>query len=145
MRPAVLLLVLAAGAAPPAAAEEKIGQRTASPEAILAEATPESADSLDAAIAAAAAHPLGSLANPVRVGGPAGALDYLARLRCADGAPPRVGAHAPGGVGAYGSLVELYPLDCGRAAPGRVGLHFDYYFEERPETGAPAGFRLAAR
>ena len=40
---------------------------------------------IEQAIAAAAAHPLGTLANPIRVAGPEGERVYLARLRCADG------------------------------------------------------------
>ena len=38
-----------------------------------------------ALVAAAEAHPLGSLENPVRVGGPDGERAYLARLRCTNG------------------------------------------------------------
>src|SRR3546814_2250925 len=58
---------------------------------------------LEAAAAAANTHPLGTLQNPVRVGGPDGEQAYIARLRCADGSTPAIGAKAPGGVGAFRS------------------------------------------
>jgi hypothetical protein len=140
-----LLMGIAALAGPAgAAAQGKLGQRTTSPEQILSETEAGDSDSeLDQAIAAAAAHPLGSLANPVRAGGPEGAQAWLARLRCADGRAPQLGPPSPGGVGAYGTVVERYFLDCGRAAPGRVELLVDLYHEEHPETGAPAGFTIA--
>ena len=59
----------------------------------MSPASPE--EEMRALVAAADAHPLGTLENPVRVGGPDGERAYLARLRCADGAgaqdrrPPR--------------------------------------------------------
>ena len=37
---------------------------------------------IEQAIAAAGAHPLGTVENPIRVGGPEGERTYLARLRC---------------------------------------------------------------
>ena len=93
---------------------------------------------IEQAIAAAAAHPLGTLANPIRVAGPEGERVYLARLRCADGRAPAIGVKTAGGVGAYGSLV-----DCGAAAPGKVSLVLDKYHEEHPEQSVPAGFQAA--
>ncbi|HYE26630.1 MAG TPA: hypothetical protein VEA61_00105 [Allosphingosinicella sp.] len=139
------ILFAAVLAAAPAAAQ-KLGARTASPQQVLGEMAP--ADPLAEAeriAAAAAAHPLGTLENPVRVGGPHGARAYIARLRCADGSRPRIGARGSGGVGPYGTLTELYPLDCGASAPGRVALAFDFYHEEHVEVRAPAGFALDAR
>jgi hypothetical protein len=117
-------LTLLAG---PAAADD-LGKRSAQPERLfsgIGEGTSDAA--LEAAVAAAAAFPLGSLQNPVRVGGPEGELAYVARLRCADGSPPKLGPKRPGGVGAFGSLVEAFPLDCGVAAPGRLDLIIDMY------------------
>jgi hypothetical protein len=93
--------------------------------------------------AAAAAFPLGTEKNPVRVGGPEGARAYISRLRCADGSSPRVGPRSPGGVGAYGTLTERYPLDCGGSAPGRVAIAFDLYHEEHVETRPAPGFTTA--
>lgn len=139
------MLLAAALAASPAAAQ-KPGGRTATPQQVLGEMAPsDPVAEAERIAAAAAAHPLGSLENPVRVGGPEGARAYLARLRCADGSRPRVGARSTGGIGAYGTLTERYPLDCGAAAPGRVDLAFDLYHEEHVETRAPAGFALDAR
>ena len=144
MRIITTLLATALAAAP--AAAQKPGDRTATPQQVLGEMAP--ADPLAEAeqiAAAAAAHPLGSLENPVRVGGPQGARAYIARLRCADGSRPQVGPRSTGGVGAYGTLTERYPLDCGGAAPGRVAVAFDFYHAEHVETRAPAGFALDAR
>jgi len=95
------------------------------------------------AIAAANAHPLGTSANPIRVGGPEAAQAYFAASRCADGKPPRIGSPREGGVGAFGSVLQRYTLDCGVAAPGKIDLNVDLYQEEHAETRAPAGFQLA--
>jgi hypothetical protein len=143
--PFLPVLLAAALAAAPAAAQ-KPGARTATPQQVLGEMAP--ADPMAEAeqiAAAAAAHPLGSVENPVRVGGPQGARAYIARLRCADGSRPQVGARSPGGIGAYGTLTERYPLDCGAAAPGRVALAFDFYHEEHVETQPAPGFALDSR
>lgn len=138
-------LLIAALAAEPAAAQ-KLGDRTATPQQVLGEMAPtDPMAEAEQIAAAAAAHPLGSVENPVRVGGPQGARAYIARLRCADGSRPQVGARSTGAVGAYGTLTERYPLDCGAAAPGRIALAFDFYHEEHVETRAPAGFALGAR
>jgi len=129
------ILVLAA----PAAAQE-LGERTQRPEAMLSSlGVAPGQDDLREAIAAAQAHPLGSIENPVRVGGPPGARAYIARLRCADGSAPQVGPRADAGVGAFGSVVIAYPLACGGTTSRII---FDIYHEEHVETGAPAGFSL---
>jgi hypothetical protein len=136
-------LIAAAQAAPPAG---KIGARNAPPETLFAGIGEGSSDAeLERLVAAAAAHPLGTLANPVRVGGPEGARAYLGRLRCADGSAPKVGARADGGVGAYGTVTERFALDCGGAAPGRVDVILDVYHEEHKEARAPTGLRIEAR
>ena len=136
-------LIAAAQAAPPAG---KIGARNAAPEELFAGIGEGTSDAeLERAVAAAAAHPLGSLANPVRVGGPEGARAYIARLRCADGSALKVAARGEGGVGAYGTVTERYSLDCDRAAPGRVDVILDVYHEEHKEDRAPAGFQIKAR
>ena len=140
-----IVLVAAAilAAAPAAAADPKPGDRTMSPEQMLREMglAPDQED-IRAAIEAAAAHPLGTADNPVRVGGPEGERAYIARLRCADGSAPQVGERGSAGVGAFGTIVDVYPLDCGAAAPGRFDLVMDMYHEEHRETGAPAGFTI---
>jgi hypothetical protein len=129
------LLIIAA----PAFAQE-LGARTTSPEAMVAQmsrTSPE--DEMRALVAAAEVHPLGTLENPIRVGGPEGEHAYLGRLRCPDGAMPRVGARGDAGVGAFGSVVAAYEVACGAAAARIV---FDMYHEEHVETRAPAGFTL---
>ena len=139
------LILAAALIAAPAAAQE-LGERTRSPESMLAElGLAPDADDLDEAIAAAAAHPLGTAHNPVRVGGPEGERAYIARLRCADGSAPRIGPRGNAGVGAFGTIVDAYPLDCGAAAPGQVTLVMDMYHSEHREDRAPPGFTLSPR
>lgn len=128
--------------ASPAMAQD-LGARTADPQSHLpASGLAPGEDDLAAAITAAEAHPLGSLENPIRVAGPDGERTYLFRLRCADGAVPRIGARADGGVDAYGTLASVYPATC---AAGTVQLHFDMYQEEHVENRAPAGFTIVAR
>lgn len=136
------LLLTAALIATPAAAQPP-RQQSPAPRDVLAAVGQGNTDAaLAEAIAQAGAHPLGTLANPIRVAGPEGERAYLARLLCADGRAPAIGPAAPAGVGAYGSLVEAHPLDCGAAAPGKVSLVVDRYHEENPETRAPAGFQV---
>lgn len=143
MRIALALAAAALLAAAPAAAQPKPGDRTISPEQMLREmGLAPGQDDLAEALAAAAAHPLGTRENPVRVGGPEGERAYIARLRCGDGTAPRVGQRANAGVGAFGTIVDVYSLDCGSAAPGRFELVMDMYHAEHRETRAPAGFTL---
>ena len=92
------------------------------------------------AIAAANAFPLGTLQNPIRVGGPNGARRYIAQLRCADGSTPSVGREIPGSVGVFGTLTTTFPLTCRSGAP--VPLVFDLYQEEYSETRPAPGFSL---
>ncbi len=121
-----------------------IGQRTTAPQQML-QGLAAGMSEEEAAIAAAQDRPLGTMENPVRVGGPEGEQAYLARLRCGDGSAPRIGAPAAMGAGAFGSLVDGYALDCGSAAPGRVTLVMDKYHEEHREDRAPAGFVILPR
>lgn len=147
MRKSLFLLVAATAAlsAAPATAQ-KLGQRTAPPEKSMAGIGEGSSDAEVAReLAAAAAFPLGTAQNPIRVAGPEGERAYLGRLRCGDGAMPRVGAQGPGGTGAFGNVLDLAPVDCGAAAPGHADLLIDVYQEEHPEEEPPPGFRLAPR
>ncbi len=138
MRLTLSLACLAAMAAP--AVAQELGDRTAAPQSHLpAAGLAPGQDDLSEAIAAAAAHPLGTLANPVRVGGPEGERAYLARLRCADGARPRIGSRSEGEVDAFGTIAGAYELGCG-AATARI--YFDMYHEEHVENRAPAGFDI---
>lgn len=139
MRLLPILLVAALAAATPASAQ-RLGARTNSPEAMVAQLNPASPEEeMRALVAAADAHPLGSIENPIRVGGPEGERAYLGRLRCADGAAPRIGGRSGAGVGAFGSVVAAYPLNCSATS---ARLVFDMYHEEHVETRAPAGFTL---
>lgn len=143
---AFVLIGLAAGAASPAAAADKLGARTATPEQLLAELGLGVSDAeLERAIAAAAAHPLGTSENPVRVGGPDGERAYIARLRCADGSTPKSRREGSAGVGAFGTIVDLYRLDCGAAAPGTTELVIDMYHSEHREDRAPPEFTIEPR
>ncbi len=137
------LLALAAIAVAATASAKPPREESPAPRDILATVGSGNSDAeLQQAIAAAAAHPLGSAENPIRVAGPEGTRAYMQRLRCADGSAPKIGTKAEGGVGGYGSVLALYPIDCGVAAPGKVELRVDIYHEEHVETRAPAGFRL---
>lgn len=140
-----MLTILLAALLASQPATPPVGERTRTPEAMLAEMglAPDQ-DDLAVSIQAAAAHPLGSRENPVRVGGPDGERFYIARLRCADGNAPRVGQRGNMGIGAFGTIVDGYPLDCGAAAPGRVTLILDMYHSEHREGRAPPGFTLVA-
>ena len=144
MRIVISLAAIALLAAP--AAAQKLGARTASPDQVLEQAAPlDPLAEAEQIAAAAAAHPLGTAQNPVRVGGPEGARAYIGRLRCADGSRPQVGPRSTSGVGAYGTLTERYPLDCGGSAPGRVALAFDFYHQEHVENRPAAGFAIVPR
>jgi hypothetical protein len=139
-----LFLVLAAASLPATASAKPPREQSPAPRDILADVGSGNSDAeLQRTIAAAAAHPLGSAENPIRVAGPEGAQAYLSRLKCSDGSAPRIGAKGQGGVGAYGSIVDLYPVDCGAAAPGKRDLRVDIYHEENVESRAPAGFRFS--
>ena len=79
-------------AAPAAAQQPRLGARTTSPEAMVAQMNPASPEEeMRALVAAADAHPLGTLENPVRVGGPGGraCLSRPAALRRRRRAPDR--------------------------------------------------------
>lgn len=126
----------------PAAAQE-LGERTVDPAVLLQALSPGDPQAEIAALAEqAAAHPLGSVENPVRVGGPQGANAYFARLRCPGGGVPVVGERTEAGVGPYGSIVYAFPLACPGAAEAAVVV--DLYHAEHSETHAPAGFTIGS-
>jgi hypothetical protein len=148
MRHPVLALLLVPFLASAAAAqqgaqqppERGLGAATATPEEILHEMDPQAAEQeMQRLIAAAAAFPLGSIDNPIRVGGPDGAAAYLARLRCTDGSTPRIGQPGEGGVGAFGTVTTAWPAACGGTSRLVV---FDLYHEGHTEDRAAAGFAL---
>lgn len=140
MRILIALFLSAVLAAAPATAQ-RLGARTTSPEQMIAQMDqngPE--EELRRLVAEAERHPLGSLENPVRVGGPEGEHAYLGRLRCPDGAVPTAGPRSVAGIGAFGSVVAAFEVTCGAE---RRRIVFDMYHEEHVETRAPAGFALA--
>ena len=95
--PAAVVLLAVALLAVPAHAQ-RLGARTVSAEAMVAQLSPGSPEEEMQALAAAAdAHPLGSLENPIRVGGPEGERAYLSRLRCSGGSTPQIGGRGDGG------------------------------------------------
>jgi hypothetical protein len=139
-----ILSILAAAAllAVPAAAQ-KLGARTSSPDQVLGqEAALDPLAETEQIAAAAAARPLGSLENPIRVGGPEGARAYIGRLRCANESRPVVASRSAAGIGPYGTITERYVLTCGDVAPGRADLYFDFYHEEHVERRAAANFGI---
>lgn len=140
----LILLAVAFTATSAAAQQQPPRKESPAPRELLEAIGSGNSDAaLAQAIAAASAFPLGTLQNPIRVGGPEGERAYLARLRCADGRAPGIGTRSAAGIGAYGSLVDAYPIDCRAAAPGKVSLVLDKYHEEHQEQGAPAGFQIA--
>jgi hypothetical protein len=142
--PKIPALLAAALIAAPAQALAPPREESPAPrEVVEAFGSGNSDEAIAQAIAAANAYPLGTLENPIRAEGPEGQQAYLSRLRCADGSMPKIGPKGPGGVGAYGTIVESVPVDCGAAAPGRVALIMDLYHAENVETRPPAGFAVA--
>lgn len=140
MRVSPLVATLMACISVPADAQQ-LGARTTSPQDMAAQLGRGAPDEeMRVLVAAADRHPLGTLENPIRVGGPEGEHAYLGRLRCASGAVPTVGARSSAGIGAFGSLVAAYDLTCSGT---RHRLVFDMYHEEHVETRAPADFTLA--
>jgi len=143
MRALAFALPLALLGAPVAAqqpAQPALGARTQSPEVLfqgMSNETPE--QEMARMIAAAAPYPLGTIENPVRVGGPEGERAYLARLTCEGGAPLRVGTRSDAGQGAFGTVASAYAVACGGTTRRIV---FDMYHAEHVENRAPAGFAI---
>ena len=132
------LALLAFAAQAPA---QDVGGRTRSPSSLLGDVRlAPGQDDMVEALAAAAAFPLGSRENPVRVGGPAGQQAYLARLRCADGSAPAIGPRGDAGVGGFGTIVHQFPVRCAGAAA--LNVIMDMYHEEHREDRAPPGLQL---
>jgi len=147
MRPYLTALTAALVLLPAAASAMKPPRQESPPPKELLRAPGMADDDAEIAraIAEADRHPLGSMLNPVRVGGPEGERAYIARLRCADGAGPKIGRRGSAGVGAFGTIVDVYPLDCGAAAPGKLDLVMDMYHSEHEEKRAPSGFLIGQR
>lgn len=141
MRKTVLLLAAGLLAGAPAFAVPPREESPAPRENLEAFGQGSSDEELARVIAEAAAHPLGTLQNPIRTGGPEGAHAYLTRLRCPGGSTPVISPRAPGGVGAFGSVTDLHAIACGAGGP-RADLIFDLYHDGHVENRAPAGFTI---
>lgn len=99
-------------------------------------------EALEAALAKAAAHPLGSQENPVRAHMPQGQRAYLNRLRCSDISRPEFYREGSVGVGPYGNIVDLYVVTCESAEPSKTRIFMDMYHEGYAEREAVAGFGI---
>jgi hypothetical protein len=97
---------------------------------------------LERALQAAAAHPFGSLENPVRAAMPQGQRAYLARLRCSNGQAPRFNRSGNAGAGVYGNIIDRYDVSCGESAPGNVTNFMDMYHRGHVEERAVPGFTI---
>ncbi len=101
---------------------------------------------LQARIRKAAAHPLGSRENPVRVNMPPGQRAYLDRLRCSNGARPAYGRVGNFGPGIYGSIIDGYRVICpDGGAPAESMIYMDMYHPEHYETAPVPGFTITGR
>ena len=96
------------------------------------------------AIEAAAAHPLGSEKNPVRVNMPGGERGYLDRLRCADGQAPKYDRSGSTGIGPFGNILDLYAVNCPGSTPAESSVYMDMYFADHVEPAAVPGFTITA-
>lgn len=143
MRTLLFAAMLLAAAVPAHAQQPPREQSPAPREMLEAFGSGSSDEEVARAIAAAAAYPLGTLQNPVRVGGPQGADAYLVRLRCSDGSAPQIGPGSDGGAGAFGSITRVHSVTCRTGSPGRTELAFDLYHEGHVESRPPAGFTIA--
>jgi len=141
MRNILLLAAMFSISLPAQATKPPREESPASKEALNAFGSGNSDEEMAAAIAAANAHPLGTLDNPIRAEGPEGSYAYLARLRCADGSPIALGTKTTGAVDVFGSVTEVHPVSCGKGAP--TNLFFDIYQAENIEKRPPAGFIFA--
>ncbi len=138
--PFALLAVPASAQQQPQQRPAELGERTQSPEALFREMSSETPEQeMARMVAAAAPYPLGTIENPVRVGGPEGERAYLARLTCEGGAPLRIGTRSEAGQGAFGTITNAYAVACGGTTRRIV---FDMYHAEYVENRAPAGFAI---
>ncbi len=136
----VLSLALPAGAAQAQSPEENLRNI----QRMLTDAgmAPLSEERIAELALAAAEHPLGSQANPVRATMPNGQRAYLRRLRCANGRPPAFDRVDSVGESPYGNIMDHYSVNCGRTEPGRVDVYMDMYHFHIETKPAP-GFSIA--
>lgn len=111
-------------------------------EQVLAAESRVSGAELEAAIIAAAAHPLGSQENPVRAHGPRGQRAYLSRLRCADLSRPKFGRDGAAGMSPFGNIVDAYTVTCAGSEPAKSTIFMDMYHAGYAEVQAVPGFGI---
>lgn len=97
------------------------------------------------AIAAAAAHPLGSEQNPVRVNMPQGERNYLERLRCSDGNAPAFERGGSVGTGPFGNILDVYNVRCLTGTPATSSVYMDMYHGDYLENRPVPGFTIRAQ
>jgi tetratricopeptide (TPR) repeat protein len=84
--------------------------------------------------------PLGSIKNPVRAFRPAGQREYLRRLRCPDGKPPKFERQGSIGRGPYGNILDMYDVKCESIPP--ISIAMDMYHPGYRETSAVQGLSV---
>lgn len=94
-------------------------------------------EEIAATAAAASAHPVGSMENPVRASGPPGQRAYLSRLNCPDGGKPAYGRQGSVGIGIYGFIVDAYTVQCpdGTEVTAFMDMYHGDYQEAEPLPG----------
>lgn len=97
---------------------------------------------LQAAIAEADKHPLGSQRNPVRVSGARGEHIYLGRLKCSSGDTPAFYRMGSVGVSPFGNIADLYSVTCEGAEPVLTQVYMDMYHPGHIEDRPVAGFAI---
>lgn len=125
-----------------ASGDATIGSADASLARMLAMRSSTEGKELDAKLAEASAHPLGSKENPVRAEGPAGQRAYLARLRCSDTSRPTFNRAGSAGISPYGNIVDIYIVNCSNAEPAESNIYIDMYHRGYVETESVPGFGI---
>ncbi|MCC6243508.1 MAG: hypothetical protein IT353_11755 [Gemmatimonadaceae bacterium] len=80
--------------------------------------------------------PLGSFTNPVLTRGPSGQAEYIARMRCPDGAAVKVLMRGSRGDGPHGHIIDGYSLRC-EALGTTHQVHMDMYHGEGDRERRP--------
>lgn len=132
----VLLAAAALAGCTTTAAKQDAELETAVSRMLAGQSATQGAD-LDAALAAADQHPLGSEGNPVRASMPVGQRAYLDRLRCGDGSAPAYFRAGNLGPGVFGNIVDSYQVTCpgGQAKQVVMDMYHQGYVESRPVPG----------
>ncbi len=93
------------------------------------------------AVGLAPDRPLGSVENPVRVGGKSGEVDYLGRLRCPSGGAPHFHIEYRAPIGPYGNKLDRFALRCIFDNRGWVVM-IDRHHPDHRETRGVGGLAL---